>query len=59
MAERGRIVPEYNAANVRELFVGSYRLIYQVTEESAVVVGFIHGARDLLGLLKKGPPSER
>jgi toxin ParE1/3/4 len=30
-AERGRVVPEIDAPDIRELFIGSYRLIYQVT----------------------------
>jgi addiction module RelE/StbE family toxin len=47
LAERGRIVPEFNHSSIRELFVGSYRLIYQVTEQTVIVLGFIHGARDL------------
>lgn len=47
LAERGRVVPEFNNPNIRELFVRSYRLIYQVTEQTVYIVGFIHGARDL------------
>ncbi len=31
LAERGRLVPEFNDPSIRELFVRSYRLIYQVT----------------------------
>ena len=50
LAERGRIVPEFGDPSVRELFLGKYRLIYQVTEQNVCIVGFIHGARDLLGL---------
>ena len=48
MAERGRIVPEFVNPTVRELFVGSYRLIYQITEQDVYIIGFIHGASDLL-----------
>ena len=32
-AERGRVVPEIDAPDIRELFIGSYRLIYQVTAD--------------------------
>jgi plasmid stabilization system protein ParE len=46
-AERGRVVPEYADSNLRELFVRSYRLIYQVQEDRAYILGFIHGSRDL------------
>jgi toxin ParE1/3/4 len=35
LAERGRVVPELDEPEVRELFVGSYRLIYEITDETA------------------------
>ncbi len=47
LAERGRAVPEFNDPSIRELFVRSYRLIYQVAEQTVYIIGFIHGARDL------------
>jgi plasmid stabilization system protein ParE len=47
LAERGRTVPEFNDPRIRELIVKSYRLLYQVTERTTYVLGFIHGARDL------------
>ena len=50
LAERGRIVPEFNNPSIRELLVSSYRMIYQVTEEVVYVIGLIHGARDLWAL---------
>jgi len=50
LAERGRIVPEFNEPNIRELLVGSYRLIYQVKKQAIHIIGFIHGARDLWAL---------
>ena len=53
LAERGRVVPEFNDPSIRELFVRNYRLIYQVTEQTIYVVGFIHGARDLWALWEK------
>jgi plasmid stabilization system protein ParE len=49
-AERGRRVPEFPESNLRELLVGNYRLIYQVTGASVTVLAFIHGARDLWAL---------
>ena len=53
LAERGRVVPEFNDPSIRELFVRNYRLIYQVAEQTIYVVGFIHGARDLWTLWEK------
>ncbi len=47
MAERGRVVPELNEPAVRELVVGSYRLIYEVADGDLFILGLIHGARDL------------
>jgi hypothetical protein len=35
---------------VRELVVGSYRLIYEISEGEVYVLGLIHGARDLAAL---------
>jgi toxin ParE1/3/4 len=46
-AERGRIVPELSDANVRELFVKAYRLIDAIEPKRVVILGLIHGKRDL------------
>lgn len=48
LAERGRIVPEFDEPTLREIFVKKYRLIYQVEDQTVYVIGIIHGARDLL-----------
>ena len=45
--ESGRHVPEIHDPSVRELFVQSYRLIYEVQPETVNVIAFVHGARDL------------
>jgi plasmid stabilization system protein ParE len=43
------MVPEFGHEDVREIFVGRYRLIYHVADSRYVdVLAFIHGARDLL-----------
>ena len=44
--ERGRSVPEIGDARVREIFVYSYRLIYEVTPGGIQILGVIHGKRD-------------
>ena len=46
-ADRGRIVPESSTPEIRELFIKSYRLIYQTTSDHVFILAFIHGARDL------------
>lgn len=57
-AERGRVVPEIDAPDIRELFIKSYRLIYQVTADHVFILAFVHGARDLTALWERrgGPP---
>jgi toxin ParE1/3/4 len=46
LADRGRIVPELQEPNLREVFVYRYRLMYRVLPEQIQVVAFLHGARD-------------
>lgn len=41
----GRIVPELDQAEVRESFVYSYRLIYQIEEARILVIAVVHGKR--------------
>lgn len=45
-AERGRVVPELGDPTVREVFVHSYRLLYEIRNDTVAVIGFVHGARD-------------
>jgi toxin ParE1/3/4 len=46
-SERGRIVPEFANPSIRELFVREYRLIYTIEASRVVILGLIHGRRDL------------
>jgi toxin ParE1/3/4 len=46
-SERGRVVPEFDQPNVRELLVQRYRLLYEVSALEVQILAFIHGARDL------------
>jgi len=50
--ERGRVVPESDRKDVRQIFVKSYRLIYLVTDHEVIILAFIHAARDLSSLWK-------
>jgi toxin ParE1/3/4 len=45
MPYTGRIVPEFNNEQIREKFVYSYRLIYQVKPKQILVITVIHGKR--------------
>jgi toxin ParE1/3/4 len=52
--ERGRVIPEGNDPRYRELFVKkSYRLLYRIMDDRVVVVGFVHGRRDLFALWER------
>lgn len=53
LTERGRVVPEFNRVDIRELFIGNYRLIYKITDRVVFIIGFIHGARDLWALWER------
>ena len=55
----GRHVPEAERQDVRELIVGSYRLMYRVEVERVLVVAVIHGRRDLGGLGEPWDPTQR
>jgi plasmid stabilization system protein ParE len=52
LSERGRIVPEIGAEDIRELVVGNFRLVYQVAPTRVFILRLIHGARRL-------PPVQR
>jgi plasmid stabilization system protein ParE len=44
----GRIVPEYEDANLRELIVGNYRVVYKIRGTRVGIVAIVHGSRELL-----------
>jgi len=41
----GRIVPEFNCADIRELIYRNYRIIYHLQNDIITVLTVIHGAR--------------
>ncbi len=41
----GRVVPEYENENIREVIEGSYRIIYFIKDEQIDVLAVIHGAQ--------------
>lgn len=42
----GRVVPETNHPNVREVFEGPYRILYRIKTDQIDVVAVIHGAQE-------------
>jgi toxin ParE1/3/4 len=47
MPERGRIVPETNEKQIRELFIYSYRLLYQISPDIISILAVVHGNRNI------------
>ena len=50
----GRVVPESNDENIRELLFQRYRIIYRLQNDNIELLSVIHGARDL-GNLESAP----
>ena len=44
-AESGRVVPELNEPQTRELIVGSYRVMYDIQADTVRILTVLHGAR--------------
>lgn len=44
---RGRIVPEVRRSDIRELWVGEYRVVHRVEEERVIILTVRHGRRPL------------
>ena len=44
----GRMVPEFNNPNIRELIRGSYRIIYRIVDENHINVITVHHSARLL-----------
>ena len=53
----GRLVPEISDPDVREIFIYSYRLIYEVKPKRVGILAIVHGKRDFsnsnLNMLKQ------
>jgi toxin ParE1/3/4 len=45
--ESGRIVPEYELDDVREIIFGDYRIMYHLLVDEVEVIAFVHGARKI------------
>ena len=43
----GRVVPEAQDQNIRELFQQGYRIIYRIAGERIEILTIVHGSRDL------------
>ncbi len=45
--QSGRMVPEYEAEEVREVLEGAYRIIYEVNPDDISILAVIHGSQQL------------
>lgn len=50
--EMGRMVPEYQQNDIREILVQSYRIIYQLKQNQILILTVVHGRRDLTKLME-------
>ena len=41
----GRIVPEFDNENIREVFAFSYRIIYEISGDAITIAAVVHGSR--------------
>jgi len=55
--EIGRMVPEYNRTDIRELIFQNYRIIYKLEKNRILILTVIHGKRDLISI-KENLPKE-
>ena len=44
----GRVVPEYDREDLRELIFHNYRIIYKVEPERVAIATIVHASRDLM-----------
>ncbi|MBI5000083.1 MAG: type II toxin-antitoxin system RelE/ParE family toxin [Euryarchaeota archaeon] len=44
----GRIVPEYNKKDIREILYETYRVIYRSERDRITILTIIHGKRELI-----------
>jgi plasmid stabilization system protein ParE len=51
----GRIVPEFNRADLRELIFRGYRIVYLLQDNEVLILRVVHGARDLSALVRSEP----
>ncbi|MBX9658342.1 MAG: type II toxin-antitoxin system RelE/ParE family toxin [Nitrospiraceae bacterium] len=51
----GRVVPEFNRPDLREVIFGTYRIVYLVKDDTVFILRVVHGARDLQALVRREP----
>lgn len=56
--KRGWQIPEYDDADLRELLVFPYRVIYRIIDDTCYVIAVVHGSRDLTRIIRPSPGDE-
>lgn len=51
----GRMVPEFNRPDLRELIFRDYRIVYLLQNDEVFILRVVHGSRDLLTLVRREP----
>ena len=51
----GRVVPEFNREDLREVIFRSYRVVYLLQGDKIVILRVVHGSRDLAALVRQEP----
>jgi plasmid stabilization system protein ParE len=51
----GRVVPEFERQELREVLFKSYRIIYLLREDMVYILRVVHGARDLRASVQREP----
>jgi toxin ParE1/3/4 len=51
----GRMVPEFERPELREIIFRGYRIVYLLHEPTLTILRVVHGARDLASLVEREP----
>ena len=51
----GRVVPEFDRSDLREVIFRHYRIVYLLKDETVFVLRVVHASRDLLRLVSREP----
>ena len=51
----GRMIPEFNRSDLRELIFRGYRIVYLLQNNEILILRVVHGARDLPALVRREP----
>jgi toxin ParE1/3/4 len=54
----GRIVPELEDSNIRELIIYSYRFVYEISHKKIEILAIIHGKQDFYRAFDKSKKKE-